>query len=88
MTLGDAVKQYLATAGEFGQQIPLSAFALEPAVLRAMISAWEEDYQLSRHYELIPASYRDQGAQTYVIDGIEYSGIIFHASIQEVLGPH
>ena len=85
MTLSEAVKQYLAVAGGFGQQMPLSGFALEPAALRAMISGWEEDYQLSRHYELIPASYRDLGSQSYVIDGIEYSGIIIHDSIQEIL---
>ena len=50
-----------------------------------MVSGWEEDYQLSRHYELIPASYRDLDSQSYVIDGIEYSGIIIHDSIQEIL---
>lgn len=86
MTLKEAVNTYLATAGGYGQRMPLSGFALAPEPLREMISAWEEDYQLSRHYELIPASYRDLETPTYVIEGLEYSGIIFHASIAEVLG--
>ena len=86
MTLNEAVTQYLAVAERFERLMPLSGFALAPAELTAMIAAWEEDYHLSRHYELVPASYRDSGAQRYSISGIEYSGIIIHASISEILG--
>ena len=84
MTLNEAVKRYLAVAGSFGTLMPLSSFDLPPEELRAMISDWEEDYHLSRHYELVPASYRDTG-ERYTIDGVEYSSIIMRDTISEVL---
>jgi hypothetical protein len=85
MTLNEAVKRYLAVTGSFGKPMPLSAFELAPAELREMVSGWEEDYHLSRHYELVPASYHDT-TEHYPIDGAEYSGIIMRESIVEVLG--
>jgi hypothetical protein len=85
MTLNEAVKRYLAVTGSFGQMMPLSSFELAPAELREMVSAWEEDYHLSRHYELVPASHHDT-TEHYAIDGAEYSGIIMRDSIAEVLG--
>lgn len=86
MTLRDAVNKYLAAAGGYGELMPLSGFALDTPALREMISTWEDDYHLSRHYELVPASFRDRDTQAFVIDGIEYSGIIFRPSIAEILG--
>ena len=86
MTLNDAVKIYLAAAGGYEQLMPLGGFALDLPALAAMISGWEEDYHRSRHYELVPASFRDAAAPRYTIEGVEYSGIIIHASIAQILG--
>jgi hypothetical protein len=86
MTIKHAVERYLAVAGQYGQLMPLSAFDLQPRELKEMIATWEDDYQLSRHYELVPASYRDSDTQRYSIEGVEYSGIIFHPSVAEILG--
>lgn len=85
MTIQEAVNKYLTVTNGFGELMPLSRFEVPPAELRGALSDWEEDYHLSRHYELVPASYRDGGAQAYVINGIEYTGIIFHNSIKEIL---
>lgn len=86
MTLHEAVEKYLQAAGSFGQIMPLERFGLPPKELDAMLSVWEEDYHLSRHFELIPASYRNASAAGFVIGGAEYTGIIIRDSIREALG--
>jgi hypothetical protein len=60
-----------------------------------MLTAWEEDYQLHRHLELIlaePASPTNKAlpktaAQTrYFVGGIAYVGVVFRSSIRAVIG--
>ena len=85
MTLKEAVARYLQAAGQFGQPLPLGQFQLSQAELEAMLSAWDEDYHLHRHFELVPASWLSPGAAPYRINGSLYSAIIIRESIRETL---
>ncbi len=95
MNLPAAVEKYLTVAGEFGRPMPLAAFGLDRQATEAMLAAWEEDYQLHRHLELIPASApsttaedpsASAGETRYVVGGIAYAGIVFRSSIRSVIG--
>ena len=95
MNLNAAVQKYLAMTGEFGRPMPLAAFGQDRDTTEAMLAAWEEDYQLHRHLELIlaePASPTKEGpletaAQTrYFVGGIAYTDIVFRSSIRAVIG--
>jgi hypothetical protein len=88
MTLKDAVEKYLSVTGEFGRPMPLSAFGLACEETEAMLAAWEEDYQLHRHLELIRA---DETAgisakKEYVVGGVSYNGIVIRPSVRTVIG--
>ena len=101
MNLNAAVQKYLAVTGKFGRPMPLTAFGLDRDATEAMLAAWEEDYQLHRHLELIPAGPAGPGgegregregpletaAQTrYFVGGIAYTGVVFRSSIRGVIG--
>jgi len=89
MELKAAVERYLETAGHFGRPMPLSGFGISRQELEAALSAWDEDYHLHRHFELIaapsasPASSADSAS--YLVNGIAYSGIVFKETIGHVL---
>jgi len=101
MNLKTAVEKYLAVTGEFGQPMPLTSFGLDRKQTEAMLAAWEEDYQLHRHMELIPAGTAGSGGESregregpletadqtgYFVGGIAYTGVVFRASIRGVIG--
>ena len=86
MELKAAVEKYLGVVKEFGRPMPLASFGLPRKELEAMVSAWEEDYHLHRHFELIPPATpmpdsREAG-DTYVIRGITFCAIVFKESIR------
>lgn len=90
MNLKAAVEKYLAVAGAFGRPMPLSEFGLDRKTTEAMLAAWEEDYQLHRHLELIPASPgiptgEDLQQMSYFIGGIAYTGLVFRESVRSVI---
>lgn len=85
MELKAAVERYLEVVKEFRRPMPLSAFGLPKEEVEAMVSAWEEDYQVHRHLELIPASTTDQNTPVYRIGGLLYTAIVFRESIRHVL---
>ena len=85
MTLKAAVEKYLEVAREFGNPMPLTQFRLPQDELVAMVSAWEEDYHLHRHFELLPASRAGAGDPAYLINGVAYTVIVFRESIRDVL---
>ena len=67
--------------------VVLPLIALLPAAeVVAMISEWEEDYHLHRHFELLPSSHVAVGQPTYSINGTAYSAILFRDTICDVLG--
>ena len=86
MDLQAAVGKYLEVVHEFGQPMALSSFGLPAAELVAMIAAWDEDYHLHRHFELLPSSQMTAGQPAYSINGTAYSAILFRDSICDVLG--
>ena len=51
-----------------------------------VFAAWEEDYHLHRHFELLPSSQVAAGQPTYLINGTAYSTILFRDTIRDVLG--
>ena len=89
MDLKAAVEKYLEIAGSFGEQAALGRFGLAPKEMEAMLETWEDDYQLSRHFELVPFSWMAPGiaagTPAYRINGVLYSAIIFRESIRDVL---
>jgi len=88
MNLNAAVQKYLAVTGAFGQPMPLTAFGLDREQTEAMLAAWEEDYQLHRHMELISAKEGPLEASTparYFVGGIAYTGVVMQESIRTVI---
>ena len=86
MTLKEVVEKYLTVAGQFGESMLLSRFGLPQEEMEALLSAWDEDYHLHRHFELVPASWMTEPTPSYSVDGSLYSAIILRESIREALG--
>jgi hypothetical protein len=85
MNLSEAVEKYLAVAGQFGETMPLAGFGLPRAEAEAMLSAWDEDYHLHRHFELVPSWWTSEAEPAYSVNGALYSGIIFRETVREAL---
>ncbi|MBI4464203.1 MAG: hypothetical protein HY647_05815 [Acidobacteria bacterium] len=86
MELETAVKKYLEVVGAFGRPMRLADWGLAREPVEALLAAWEEDYQLHRHFQLIPAEKNAAAAdEPYQIQGIFYTAIVFQASILDVL---
>lgn len=85
MDLRTAVERYLEVVQEFSRPMPLSQFKLPKEEIEAVLSAWEEDYQLHRHYELIPALGAEKNTPIYFIGNFPYTAIVFRESIRYVL---
>lgn len=90
MNLAALVRKYLEVAGGFGPSVHLSGFGLSKGETEKLISALDEDYQISRYLVLsrepderlaaFPAE-----ARVYMINGFEYSHVSFHPDIQKLL---
>ncbi|MBI3895691.1 MAG: hypothetical protein HY313_07140 [Acidobacteria bacterium] len=85
MELRAAVERYLEVVKEFHRPMLLSQFGLSKEEVEAMISSWEEDYQVHRHLELISVSATDTSKIVYQVGGIPYTAIVFRESIRHVL---
>ena len=84
MNLKAAVGKYLEVVGEFGRPMSLAEFGLSREATEAMVSSWQEDYQLHRHLELIPAA-GPASESAYVVGELAYTGVVFRPSIRDVL---
>ncbi len=90
MDLAWLVKKYLEIAGGFGRSVHLSEFGLSKAETEKLISAFDEDYQISRYMvlsrELDEALGRyPAGARVYKINDFEVSHVSFDAGIEKLL---
>jgi len=89
MNLAAGVRKYLQIAGDFGVPAPLSRFGLSRDETERIFSAWDEDYQINRYMVLsLEPSEEPTGpreSEAYLINGFEYSHVIFHADIQKLL---
>ena len=86
MDLKAAVEKYLESVGSFGVAMPLDRLGWARTEVEAMLAAWEDDYHLSRHFELVPPSRRPADASAFLINGTLYTAIVFRESIRDVLG--
>ena len=87
MDLRAAVEKYREVVREFGRPMPLAQFGLPQEVIEAMVSAWDEDYHLHAHFELIPAASAAGSPEketVYRINGRAYTAIVFRPSIRHV----
>jgi hypothetical protein len=90
MDLGVLVKRYLETAGGFGRSVHLSELGLSKLEAEKVISAFDEDYQISRY--MLLSRERDEALaqfppelRVYWINGYECSHVSFSADVQKLL---
>ena len=89
MELKEAVGKYLDAVKHFGRPMLLSQFGVGQVEMEALLSAWEEDYHLHRHFDLldesmIPADTAGE-IREYSVNGLAIVAIVFHQSIRHVL---
>ena len=80
MTLPELVKRYLSLAGQFGQPIPLSSFALPVPETEGLFSAFDEDYHISRFFH-----FSSFGGAQFSINGIPATHLSLDAEIKSIL---
>jgi hypothetical protein len=89
MELKEAVERYLDAVKQFGRPMLLSQFGMAKKELEGALSAWEEDYHLHRHFDLLDAATAPAGTaveiREYSINGLAIVAIVFHPSIRHVL---
>jgi hypothetical protein len=90
MNLAAGVKRYLEVAGGFDRPLHLSQLGLGRTETERIVSAWDEDYQISRYMllsrereEELTAFPADQ--RVYLINGFECTHLILHPDIQSLL---
>lgn len=90
MTLVELVARYRELAGGYGRPLHLSEFGLSREETEREFSAYEEDYQISRFFQLTRVPDEDNrpvagGAPLYTINGFDYSHIAILAEIETIL---
>ena len=89
MELKDAVDRYLEVVKEFDRPMPLSKFGIAKEDVESMLSAWDEDYHLHRHFNLLDASTVPAGTlgemREHQVNGLAIVAIVIHQSILDVL---
>ena len=90
MDLAEFVKKYTGLSGGFGGAVHLSQFGLSRAEMEKVISAFDDDYQISRY--MVLSRERDEDlvsyapeARVYSINGFEVSHVSFSSNIQKLL---
>lgn len=90
MNLATGVKRYLEVAGGFDRPLHLSQFGLPKAEIEKLVSAWDEDYQISRY--MLLSRERDEELTAYppdqrvfLINDYECTHLSFHSDIQKLL---
>lgn len=78
--LSELVERYIALAGGFGQPIPLSNFPLGDDEMARLLSAFDEDYHISRYLHFSNVS-----GTPYRISGEAATHLSIDASIREIL---
>jgi hypothetical protein len=90
MDLAGFVKQYAELSGEFGGAVHLSEFGLGKAETEKVISAFDDDYQISRYMVLSREPDEDlvsypPHARVYSINGFEVSHVALAPGIRKLL---
>jgi hypothetical protein len=90
MNLAELVTKYVEAAGGFGRPVHLSFLGLPRAATEKIVSAFDEDYQVSR-YLLLTRESDDvlrslpEHEQTYMINGLECSHLTLQPDVQKLL---
>jgi len=90
MDLATAIKRYLEVAGGFDRPLHLSQLGLPKAETEKLISAWDEDYQISRYLLLSRERDADLASfpadqRVYVINAFECTHLMFRPDIQKLV---
>jgi len=90
MTLKELVDRYREHAGGYGRPVHLSQLGLPREELEGELSAYEEDYQISRFFRLTRAADEENqpqpgGSALYTINGFDYSHLAILPEIEEIL---
>jgi hypothetical protein len=90
MDLAELVKKYTELSGGFGGAVHLSEFGLSKAETEKVISAFDDDYQISRYMVLSREPDEDlvsypSDARVYSINGFDVSHLSLSPGIRVVL---
>lgn len=87
MTLKELVGRYRESAGDYGRAIALSELGLPKDELERELSAYDEDYHISRFLQLtrVPDSGEAGSAAVHTINGFEYTHVAILAEIETIL---
>ncbi len=90
MELASIVKKYLEKTGGFDRPMHLSELGLSQADTEKILSALDEDYQISRY--MLFSRERDEAldsfpsaSRVYLINGFECSHMTFRPGIQKLM---
>jgi len=79
-TLQELVTKYLAAAGAYGKAAAIASLGGERAEIERMLSACDEDYQISRFLH-----FRNAGEDGYNINGFPQTHLVIDSEIQSIL---
>ncbi|MFQ5777707.1 MAG: hypothetical protein ACE5IP_06835 [Terriglobia bacterium] len=90
MELKELAARYRERAGEWGRPLHLSELGLPPEELERVLSAYDEDYQISRFFQLTrvpdPENHPRAGGQPlYTINGFAYSHLAILPEVETIL---
>ncbi len=90
MDFAEFVKKYTEISAGFGGAVHLSQFGLSKAETEKLVSAFDDDYQISRYMVLSRqpdeelVSYAPE-ARVYIVNGFEVSHVSISSEIRKVL---
>jgi hypothetical protein len=90
MDLAQLIKKYTEITGDFGKAVHLSEFGLSKEATEKTISAFDNDYQISRYMVLSRQPDEElvsfpPPARLFSINGFEVSHVSFNPRIQRLL---
>jgi hypothetical protein len=80
LSLHEVVDRYFALAKQWGEPVPLEAFALDPEQTIKLFSALDEDYHISRYF-----NFSMNHGRLYLVSGNPSTHIQIDATIRELL---
>ena len=80
MDLRELVQKYIAAAGGYGKQIPLSALGTSREEMQQALSALDEDYHISRFFHFANAA-----GESFQINGFAQTHVSIDPEIQSIL---
>ena len=80
MPLKKLVERYLGLAGEYGNAVALTAFALTRDETERLFSSYDEDYHISRFFH-----FSEGDGMTFTINGERVSHVAIDPEIDSIL---